>query len=357
MSKHNNFIGYWTSQEQYSLHDLLQFVIEAERGGFTATMTSDHFHPWWHDNGYGNFTWVWLAAAAERTKNMKFLTGVTAAMYRYNPAIIAQAFASLDVLYPGRIGLGIGTGEAMNEVSVGSDWPPAEIRLERTTEAIQIIKQLWNKNNNANHASSNAVDSNNNKNNNGFVSFNGDHFRTKNARLYTPPVTDIPLYMAASGSKATQTAAKYADGLITISTPDAVKEMFDTFDEAARASGRDSTSLEKIGKPIVSFAEDYDKAFASTEFWRAGQLENNFDIDVNDPRDLQQKAKQEVSDDKLKKSVIIVTSIEDLIKPIEDHFKAGFTQIYLHSTSPDELDFVHKFCDKVLPYFKEKADR
>jgi coenzyme F420-dependent glucose-6-phosphate dehydrogenase len=96
------------------MQDLLRFVTEAEHGGFKTCLTSDHFHPWWHDNGYGNFTWIWLAAAAERTKNMGFVTGVTAAVYRYNPAIIAQAFASLDVLYSGRIGLGVGTGEAMN---------------------------------------------------------------------------------------------------------------------------------------------------------------------------------------------------------------------------------------------------
>ena len=102
-------IGYWAAQEQYSMQDLLKFILEAERGGFNTTMTSDHFHPWWHDGGYGNFTWIWIAAAAERTKKMKFVTGVTAPIYRYHPAIIAQAFASLDVLYPGRIGLGIGT--------------------------------------------------------------------------------------------------------------------------------------------------------------------------------------------------------------------------------------------------------
>ena len=93
-------IGYWASQEQYSMQQLIEFVKEAEKGGITTTMTSDHFHPWWHDNGYGNFTWVWMAAAAECTKRMQFTTGVTAAVYRYNPAIIAQAFASLDVLYP-----------------------------------------------------------------------------------------------------------------------------------------------------------------------------------------------------------------------------------------------------------------
>ena len=122
-ASNHNVVGYWASQEQYSMQDLLKFVNEAERGGFNTCLTSDHFHPWWHDNGHGNFTWVWMAAAAERTKNMQFITGVTAAVYRYNPAIIAQAFASLDVLYPRRIGLGVGTGEAMNEVPLGFDWP------------------------------------------------------------------------------------------------------------------------------------------------------------------------------------------------------------------------------------------
>ena len=123
-------IGYWASQEQYSMQQLIEFVKEAERGGIITTMTSDHFHPWWHDGGYGNFIWVWLAAAAERTKKMQFVTGVTAAVYRYNPGIIAQAFASLDVLYPGRISLGVGSGEAMNEVPLGFDWPDTKVRLQ-----------------------------------------------------------------------------------------------------------------------------------------------------------------------------------------------------------------------------------
>src|SRR6187200_56341 len=161
----NKTIGYWASQEQYSMQDLLNFVAEAEKGGFNTCLTSDHFHPWWHDNGYGNFTWVWMAAAAaERTNNMKFITGVTAAVYRYNPAIIAQAFASLDVLYPGRIGL------------------------------------------------------------------DGEYFKIKNAKLYTPPSRKIPLYMAAVGEQATKTAAKHTDSLITLTKPDQSKEIFDIFD-------------------------------------------------------------------------------------------------------------------------------
>jgi Luciferase-like monooxygenase len=122
-------IGYWASQEQYSTQQLIEFTKEAEREGIITNMTSDHFHPWWHDGGYGNFTWVWIAAAAERTKKMQFVTGVTAAVYRYNPGIIAQAFASLDVLHPGRMSLGLGSGEAMNEVPLGFDWPDTKVRL------------------------------------------------------------------------------------------------------------------------------------------------------------------------------------------------------------------------------------
>jgi coenzyme F420-dependent glucose-6-phosphate dehydrogenase len=337
----DNIVGYWASQEQYSMHDLIKFVIEAEIGGFNTCLTSDHFHPWWHDNGYGNFTWIWLAAAAERTKNMEFVTGVTAAVYRYNPAIIAQAFASLDVLYPGRIGLGVGTGEAMNEVPVGFDWPSADIRLARTTEAIHIIRKLWE-------------GSKKEKENGGFVNFNGQYFKIRNAKLYTPHSSEkIPLYMAASGEEATLTAAKYTDGLITIEKPDKSKEIFDIFDKAAIEIGKNPNHLEKIAKPKISYSEDYDKAFKSTEFWRASLIEDAFDLNISDPRQLEQKAKEEVSDEKVKQSTLIVTSIEDCIKLIEDHFKAGFTRVYMHSTSPDEIQFIRDFCAKVLPYFND----
>jgi G6PDH family F420-dependent oxidoreductase len=347
-----SIVGYWASQEQYSMQDLLKFVTEAEHGGFKTCLTSDHFHPWWHDNGYGNFTWVWLATAAERTKNMEFITGVTAAVYRYNPAIIAHAFASLDVLYTGRIGLGVGTGEAMNEVPLGFDWPSADVRLARTTEAIQIIRRLWEGSNKEKE------EEENNDKNSSFVDFDGQYFKIKNAKLYTPPSSKkIPLYMAASGKEAIHTAAKYTDGLITTSKPDNSKETFDIFNKAAIEEGKNPDSLEKIAKPKISYSEDYDKAFKSTEFWRSSLIDNVFDLNMSDPRQLEQKAKDEVSDDEVKKSTLIITSIEDCIKSIEEYFKAGFTRVYMHSTSPDEIKFIRDFCAKVLPYFHEHMNK
>jgi coenzyme F420-dependent glucose-6-phosphate dehydrogenase len=134
---------------------------------------------------------------------MQFVTGVTAPIYRYHQAIIAQAFASLDVLYPGRIGLGLGSGESMNESPLGFDWPRAKARLTRTKEAIQIIKELWSRG----------------KDEEGFMNFNGEYFPIRNAKLYTPPSGNIPVYMAATGKLATKIAAKYSDGLITYLPP------------------------------------------------------------------------------------------------------------------------------------------
>jgi coenzyme F420-dependent glucose-6-phosphate dehydrogenase len=162
--------------------------------------------------------------------------------------------------------------------------------------------------------------------------------------------------MAASGKEATQTAAKYSDGLITTVKPDKSKEIFDIFDEAAVEEGKNPNHLEKIAKPKISYSEDYDKAFKSTEFWRASLIENVFDLNISDPRQLEQKAKNEVSDEKVKESTLIITSIEDCIKLIEEHFKAGFTRVYVHSTSPDEIKFIRDFCAKVLPYFNRHSN-
>lgn len=357
-----NSIGYWAALEQYSMHDLIKFVVEAERGGFTSTMTSDHFHPWWHNNGYGNFTWVWISAAAERTKKMKFVTGVTAPIYRYHPAIIAQAFASLDVLYPGRIGLGLGTGEAMNEVPLGYDWPKSsKVRLTRTIEAIQIIRTLWNegrKSRRRDHKN-NANNSNNNSKSvggeeGGFIDFKGEYFLIRQAKLYTPPTSDhIPIYLAVTGSQSARAATRFADGLITFLKPHEVSTIFSTVNATARVEDKDPSSFEKIAEYKISFSEDYDKAFESAKFWRATLIKSVFGSTISDPRQLQKTAEKQVTNEMLKNSMDIITSIEECIKRIEEYFKSGFTRVCVHSTSPDEIVFVQSFCKKVLPYFNK----
>jgi coenzyme F420-dependent glucose-6-phosphate dehydrogenase len=333
-------IGYWAAQEQYPMKDLIKFATEAEKNGFTSTMTSDHFHPWWHDNAFGNFTWVWIAAAAAQTKRMRFATGVTSPVFRYHPAIIAQAFASLDVLYPGRIDLGVGTGESMNESPLGFSWPSPTVRLKRTVEAIQIIKKLW------------YPYKQQQQQNEGFIDFNGEFFLISQAKLYTPPSSEhINIYMAAAGPESTKAAAKYTDGIITFFKPDQSKEIVKTFNSAAKKEGRESQLLHKIAEYKLSYSEDYDKGFESANFWRATLLKDAFSTYISDPRKLEAKAKQQVPDEKLNENIDIITSIEDSIKSIEQYFNAGYTQVYAHSTSPDELLFIREFGKKVLPYF------
>jgi len=232
----------------------------------------------------------------------------------------------------------------MNEVSLGFEWPDAKVRLDRTTEAIQIIRKLWKKD---------GEDRNKGLDNDSFLNFIGKYFKIRNAKLYSPPSQNIPLYMTAVGEQSIKTAAKYSDGIITVVKPNKAAKIFDVFDKEAKENKRELGSLEKIAEYKVSFSEDYDEAFESTKFWRATAIENAFNLDINDPRELERRAKEEVPDEKLKESIQIITSIEDTIKPIEEYFKMGFTRVYIHihSSSPNEIKFIQEFSKKVLTYF------
>jgi coenzyme F420-dependent glucose-6-phosphate dehydrogenase len=297
-----------------------------------------------------------MAVAAERTKKMQFVTGVTSPIFRYHPAIIAQAFASLDDLFPGRIGLGLGSGEALNEVPLGYDWPDGKERRTRTKESIEIIKMLWEEGRIAKEIDKDKKQVEDPTD--GFVNYKGKYFHIKNARLYTPPKTNIPLYMAAAGKQSARIAAKYADGIITYLKPNEARSLLSIFNETAEDKERkEASSLAKIVEYKISYSEDYDSALRSANFWRGTLVKNVFNSTISDPRKLEEKAKQEVSDEEIKEAIDITTSIEDCIGTIEDYFKAGFTTVYVHSTSPDEIEFLEKFCSKVLPHFIDVSQR
>jgi alkanesulfonate monooxygenase SsuD/methylene tetrahydromethanopterin reductase-like flavin-dependent oxidoreductase (luciferase family) len=305
---------------------------------------------------------------------MQFITGVTAPTYRYHPAIIAQAFASLDTLFPNRIGLGIGTGEAMNEVPLGYDWPSPKFRLKKTIDAIKVIRNLWkidelghklkdkkevNSTNYEQNEYSNYYPfhsksfTNNTKKQNQFLNYNGDYFHIRNAKLYTPPLTNIPIYMAGAGVQSIKAAAKYTEGLITVLSPEETrkKNIFQIFEDAVKKEGKNSNQMEKIVEYKISYSNDYDKAFQSATFWRSTLIENIFNQSIENPLKLQQKAINDVSDEKIKNSIQITTSLEDIIKSIEEYFKVGYTRVYIHSTSPNEIEFVKEIGKKVLSYF------
>ena len=157
--------------------------------------------------------------------------------------------------------------------------------------------------------------------------------------------------MAATGKHSVQVAAKYADGLITYLKPEEARDSLNLFNETVRKQGRDPQSFSKIAEYKVSYSKDYDSALQSANFWRGTLVKNVFNSTISDPRKLEQKAKKEVSDKELKKAIDITTSIEDCISSIERYFKAGFTRVYVHSTSPNEIEFLDIFSKRVLPHF------
>jgi len=136
-------IGYVAAHEQFPGPELVEYGVLAEQAGFDIMWASDHFHPWQHNQGHATQAWLTLAALGQRTQRIVMGTGVTCPTYRYNPAIVAQTFASLGVFYPGRVFLGVGTGEALNEAPSGGGWGPYKERAARLREALTLIERLW----------------------------------------------------------------------------------------------------------------------------------------------------------------------------------------------------------------------
>ncbi|MDG6998715.1 MAG: TIGR03557 family F420-dependent LLM class oxidoreductase [Nitrososphaerota archaeon] len=325
-------LGYLASQEQYSPSELLRFAQLAAKVGFQSIWTSDHFHPWIHTKSQSGFAWTWLGALGATTNAVKFGTGVTCPLFRYNPAIVAQAFATMDSMFPGRVFLGVGTGEALNEVPMGYTWPEMSERRERLIEAIKIIKLLWSGNR---------------------VNFDGEYYKMKKASLYTRPKSKIPLYVAASGPKMAEVAGIYSDGLLTLPFDDKYikDQLLAPFDDGARKAGRDPSLLPRLAEVWISYHRDYDKALKSCRFWAATLLPFMFTAAIYDPKEIEQYSGY-VSDEAIAKSWCIATSPEDQIRCAERFIRLGFSDLHFSSSSPNEEEFIRVCGTKVLPYLK-----
>jgi len=326
-------IGYYAAHEQYNPNRLLEHAVLAEKHGFDAIWCSDHFHPWVHTNAQCGFAWMWLAVAAERTGRVKVGPCVVAPILRYHPAIVAQAFATLAVMYPKRVFLALGTGEALNEMPIGYDWPSYKERRERLEEAIKVIKFLWARS---------------------FVNFKGKYYRLRKANLYTKPREPIPLYVAASGPKTAELAGMYADGFLTLPFPPEHyrKVLFPAVERGAKAAGRDPASVAKLLELCVSYDENYDKALDACKFWRATCIPVFFKYGIFDPREIEESGNL-VGKEGLETQWFIATTPYAHIKKIEEYIKLGFTNIHIQSSSPDEKKFIKMYGEKVLPYLKD----
>jgi len=190
-------LGYKASAEQFAPTKLLDFSIEAEKVELDSVFVSDHFQPWKHVDGHAPSSLVWLGALAARTSSLMIGTSVLTPTFRYHPSIVAQAFGTLGAMAPGRVILGIGTGEALNEVpSTGAPWPEFKERFARMREAVTLIRKLWREER---------------------VSFEGEYYKTEKATIYDRPDVEIPIYVAAAGAVVARYAGRTGDGFICTS--------------------------------------------------------------------------------------------------------------------------------------------
>jgi coenzyme F420-dependent glucose-6-phosphate dehydrogenase len=218
--------GYKVSAEQFSPSDLLEFTVAAEQCGFDTAAISDHFQPWRHTGGHSPFSLAWLGAAGQATSRIALGTSVLTPTFRYHPAIVAQAMGTLGTLFPGRIWLGVGTGESMNETPLDVEWPDSRERFARLKEAVALIQTLLTSER---------------------VTFDGPYYRTRKATIYDRPAIPIPIYIAAAGASAARLAGRVADRLICTSGKGMElysATLLPAMIEGARAAGRDPADVE-----------------------------------------------------------------------------------------------------------------
>jgi coenzyme F420-dependent glucose-6-phosphate dehydrogenase len=325
-------VSIMASHEQVNPKDLLNDVIIMEQNGLEKCWVSDHYMPWWHDGGYAGATWPWLGAALAKTNRIVIGTAVTAPILRYHPAIVAQVFATLGFMFSDRVFLTVGTGEAVNEVPSGNIWPSNLERFERLKEAIELIKKLWSEE---------------------WVDFNGKYYWVKDSNLYTKPAKPIPLYIAAMGPESARLAGEQGDGLVTNEVnPETLKNrLLPAFKQAVEKSGRDYNGMDKAVFIPASYDQDKQKALQSISFWKGAMIKAFFEVDVHDPREIQENG-QVVGDDTMEKIAFVISNAEEGIKKIQKYAELGFTDIVLINSSPNRESFVKLLSKDILSQVK-----
>ncbi|MDB5078514.1 MAG: hypothetical protein JWP00_438 [Chloroflexi bacterium] len=318
-------IGFVLSGEQFPVNQLVELGALTEKAGFDAVWTSDHFQPWQDNEGHAGLAWVTLAAAGQRMSRIPMGTGVTCPTYRYRPSIVAEAFASLSILYPGRIFLGVGSGEALNELAAGGGWGNYQERSARMVEAVDIIRRLWSGE---------------------MVDHKGSYY-TVQGKLYDTPPQPIPIYIAASGPKSMRLAGQHGDGLITDSERAVMPELRQAFEEGARSAGKDPAKMPIIVEHWVVVGDE-EEAKAGTKLWNF--LPKAWDVFVKDPdpRHIREKANSEIKPEEVYKSWTVSRNPQDHISKLKELVNQGVSTIFIHSPQPDQQMVVDFYSREVL---------
>jgi coenzyme F420-dependent glucose-6-phosphate dehydrogenase len=329
-------LGYKASAEQFPPRELLDFAIHAEAVGFDSIMVSDHFQPWRHTGGHAPFSFAWLGALGERTSRAIIGTSVVTPTFRYHPSIVAQAMATLGALFPGRVLLGVGTGESLNEVpATGMEWPPFKERFQRLREAIELMRRLAREER---------------------VSFEGEYYRTARATIYDRPEVPVPIYVAASGALAARLAGRVGDGFICTSgkAPELYREvLLPAVAEGLEKSGRDAAGFEHVIEMKVSFDTDAQRALEDTRHWAALALSGEEKMAVEDPLEMERLA-DALPAERAASRWIVSTDPDEHVERLAETIALGFTHLVFHAPGPDQRRFLDLYARQVLPRLRAR---
>ncbi|MBN9155552.1 MAG: glucose-6-phosphate dehydrogenase (coenzyme-F420) [Microbacterium sp.] len=329
-------LGYKASAEQFTPQRLLDLSILAEDVGFDSVFISDHLQPWMHEGGHAPAALPWLGALGARTSRILIGTSVLTPTIRYHPGVVAQAFATLGTLYPGRIILGVGTGEALNEVTLGLDWPPAPERFQRMKEAIALMRELWTHDR---------------------VTFEGTYYSTNNATIYDRPEVPIPVYIGASGPAATRLAGRIGEGYIT--TSGKAWELYtDTLlpalDEGLTAAHRKRDDIDTLMEVKVSLHPERAVAMENTRFWAPLALSPEEKMGVDDPIEMQRRA-QELPIERAASRFIVSDDPDEHVARIMRYVDLGFRHLVFHDPGEDQERFLRTYGAEILPRIRDLA--
>ncbi len=314
------------AQEQFPPDDLLRQAVAAERAGFDGVGCSDHLQPWWEDGEAGH-AWIWLGAAAQATESVAVGSAVTPPGPRYHPVLIAQAWATLETMFPGRPYLGIGSGEALNEVPLGAEWPAAGEQVERLAEALEMIRCLFEGKR---------------------LSGAGDHFATDGAYLHTRPERRPPIYVSAFGPRAAKVAGELGDGLWTLADPETVPELIDVYRGAAEDAGHEPGEI--VLQAAFSWADDDDAALEGARVWKGAQPKEFYTENWHDPAAMYERGEEQVSDQELREGLIIASDPGQHAERIREVERLGATTVALMNNSgADPHRAIEVYAEQVLP--------
>jgi len=328
-------LGYKASAEQFGPSELVSFAVQAERLGFDDVAVSDHFQPWFHDGGHSPAVLPWLGTLGARTERVRMGTSVLTPTFRYHPAVVAQAFATLGCLFPRRVFLGVGTGESMNETPItGGDWPPVKERRLRLAEAIELMRVLWREER---------------------VDFKGDFYETRKATVYDRPEQPVPVYVAASGPLAAKLAGRVGDGFICTSgkDPELYTTLLDAVAEGAGKAGRDPAAIARMIEIKVSYDHDRARAERDCRPWAALALSPDQKAGVEDPVEMQRLA--EANAEKAPTRFIVSDDPQEVVERISTYLDLGFDELVFHFPGDDQSHALEQFAADVLPLLRERA--